>query len=81
MSSLNLPVYLTAKEFSLLELFVKNKNIALFREMLYQKVWGYEYDVDSRTVDLHVQRLRKKLGLEKSLITVHKIGYRLEVPN
>ena len=74
------PVTLTAKEFGLLALFVKNKNIALFREMLYEKVWENEYDVDSRTVDLHVQRLRKKLGWEKILITVHKIGYRLEVP-
>ena len=73
------PVTLTAKEFGLLELFVKNKNIALFREALYERVWGNEYDVDSRTVDLHVQRLRKKLGWDKLLITVHKIGYRLEV--
>jgi len=74
------PVYLTAKEFGLLALFVKNKNIALFREMLYEKVWESEYDVDSRTVDLHVQRLRRKLGWEKILVTVHKIGYRLEAP-
>jgi len=73
-------IYLTAKEFGLLTLFVKNKNIALFREALYEKVWENEYDVDSRTVDLHVQRLRRKLGWEKILITVHKIGYRLEAP-
>jgi len=71
-------VYLTAKEFGLLSLFVKNKNVVLFRETLYAKVWDNEYDTDSRTVDLHVQRLRKKLGFEKILITVHKIGYRLE---
>lgn len=73
------PINLTAKEFGLLSLFVKNKNIALFREVLYEKVWENEYDGDSRTVDLHVQRLRKKLKWEGILVTVHKIGYRLEV--
>ena len=73
------PIYLTAKEFGLMVLFVKNKNVALFRETLYEKIWGDEYDVDSRTVDLHVQRLRKKLKWNTILITVHKIGYRLEV--
>jgi DNA-binding response OmpR family regulator len=74
------PVNLTAKEFGLLTLFVKNKNIALFREVLYEKVWENEYDGDSRTVDLHVQRLRRKLGWDKVLVTIHKLGYRLEVP-
>jgi DNA-binding response OmpR family regulator len=73
-------INLTAKEFGLLELFVKNKNIALFRETLYEKVWENEYDVDSRTLDLHVQRLRKKLQWEGILVTVHKVGYRLEAP-
>ena len=73
-------VSLTAKEFGLMTLFVKNKNIALFREMLYEKVWGNEYDGDSRTVDLHVQRLRRKLGWDKMLVTIHKLGYRLEAP-
>jgi len=72
-------VSLTAKEFGLLLLFVRNKNIALFRDVLYEKVWEGEYFGDSRTVDLHVQRLRKKLGWEERLMTVHKIGYRLEV--
>ena len=71
---------LTAKEFGLLELFVKNKNIALFRETLYEKVWEGEYYGDSRTVDLHVQRLRRKLKWEGVLVTVHKVGYRLEAP-
>lgn len=74
------PVELTNKEFGLLVLFVKNKNIALFRETLYEKVWGEEYLSDSRTLDLHVQRLRRKLGWERKLVTVYKVGYRLEVP-
>lgn len=74
-------VELTNKEFGLLVLFVKNKNIALFRETLYEKVWGEEYSGDSRTLDLHVQRLRKKLGWERKLVAVYKVGYRLEVPS
>ena len=73
------PVVLTNKEFGLLMLFVRNKNIALFREMLYEKVWEEEYLGDSRTLDLHVQRLRRKLGWEQNLVAVYKVGYRLEV--
>ena len=73
------PVVLTNKEFGLLMLFVRNKNIALFREMLYEKVWEEDYLGDSRTLDLHVQRLRKKLGWEQNLVAVYKVGYRLEV--
>ena len=73
------PVALTAKEYDLLLLFVQNKNIALYRDRIYEKVWGDEYLGDSRTVDLHIQRMRKKLGLEKRLVAVYKVGYRLEV--
>lgn len=73
------PVVLTNKEFGLLVLFIRNKNVALFRETLYEKVWEGEYTGDSRTLDLHVQRLRRKLGWENSLVAVYKVGYRLEV--
>lgn len=73
-------VELTNKEFGLLVLFIKNKNIALFRETLYEKVWEEAYYGDSRTLDLHVQRLRRKLGWEHNLVAVYKVGYRLEVP-
>ena len=73
------PVELTNKEFGLLVLFIRNKNVALFRETLYEKVWEGEYFGDSRTLDLHVQRLRRKLGWEHSLVAVYKVGYRLEV--
>ena len=73
-------IELTNKEFGLLLLFMKNKNVALFRETLYEKVWEEEYYGDSRTLDLHVQRLRKKLGWEHKLLAVYKVGYRLEVP-
>ena len=74
------PVVLTNKEFGLLVLFMQNRNIALFRERLYETVWKGEYFGDSRTLDLHVQRLRRKLGWEQSLVAVYKVGYRLEVP-
>ena len=74
------PVILTNKEFGLLLLFMKNKNVALFREKLYETVWEGEYFGDSRTLDLHVQRLRRKLGWEHNLVAVYKVGYRLEVP-
>ena len=74
----NQPVNLTKKEYELLLLFVRNKNIALYRETIYERIWGGEYFGDSRTVDLHVQRLRKKVGLEEKIVAVYKVGYRLE---
>ena len=69
---------LTMKELDLLLLFLRNRNITLFRDRIYEEVWEGEYDGESRTVDLHVQRLKKKLGLHTSIISVRKIGYRLE---
>lgn len=71
-------IQLTMKEFELLLLFVRNRNIALFRETLYERVWQSEYMGDSRTVDLHVQRLRKKLHWEDKIRAIYKVGYRLE---
>ena len=73
------PVILTNKEYGLLVLFMQNKNVALFKETLYEKVWKDEYIADSRTLELHVQRLRRKMGWEKNLVAVYKVGYRLEV--
>ncbi len=72
-------VELTIKEMDLLLLLLRNRNIALFRDQIYEEVWGGEYDGESRTVDIHIQRLKKKLGWEDSIIAVRKIGYRLEV--
>ncbi|MBE5958411.1 MAG: response regulator transcription factor [Lachnospiraceae bacterium] len=71
-------VDLTLKEFDLLDMFMRNKNITLFREQIYEKIWGSEVSTESRTLDLHVQRLRKKLSLDNSLKTIFKVGYRLE---
>ena len=72
------PIGLTKKEYELLLLFVRNKNIALYRETIYERIWGGEYMGDSRTVDLHVQRMRRKVGWEDKIVTVYKVGYRLE---
>ncbi|GJM73603.1 DNA-binding response regulator [Paenibacillus macerans] len=72
------PVELTIKEFDLLVVLLKNKNIALSREQLLDKVWGIAYFGETRTVDMHIKSLRKKLGLHDYIITVYKIGYRLE---
>lgn len=74
------PVTLTHKEYELLLLFARNRNVALFRDTIYQRVWEADFDGDSRTVDLHVQRLRKKLGWQKRLVAIYKVGYRLEDP-
>lgn len=71
-------VVLTPKEFTLLELLVRNKNMTLFRDKIYELVWENDSYGDTRTLDLHVQRLRKKLGLTEKLKTIYKVGYRLE---
>ena len=71
-------IELTMKELELLILLMRNQNITLFREKIYEEIWGSEYSLESRTLDLHVQRLRKKLDFKDSLKTVFKVGYRLE---
>lgn len=71
-------VELTVKEFDLLVEMVRNKNIALYRDRLYEKVWGEPYMGNTRTLDSHIQRLRRKLQWEDYIKTVFRIGYRLE---
>lgn len=71
-------VNLTPKEFDLATLFIRNKDITLSRDRLFELVWGTDYDCDTRTLDLHVLRIRKKLGWDQCLKTIHRIGYRLE---
>jgi DNA-binding response OmpR family regulator len=73
-------VELTSKEFDLLRVLIDNRNLALSREKLLELAWGFDYMGETRTVDVHIQRLRKKLGLDGSIVTVYKHGYRLEVP-
>jgi len=72
-------IMMTRKEFELLLLFARNPGTALYRETIYERVWGGDYFGDSRTIDLHVQRVRKKAGWEDKLQSVYKVGYRLEV--
>jgi len=73
-------VDLTSKEFDLLSVLIKNRNLALSRDKLLELVWGFDYMGETRTVDVHIQRLRKKLGMENNIVTVFKHGYRLEAP-
>ncbi len=75
----NEKIELTPKEFDLLLLLVQNKNMALYRDVIFEKVWGEELEFETRTLDLHIQRLRKKLGWKDKIKTVYRIGYRLEV--
>lgn len=72
-------ISLTKTEYDLLLLFARNPRRAMYRETIYERVWGEEYPFGSKAVDLHVQRLRKKVGWESQLKAVNKVGYRLEV--
>jgi DNA-binding response OmpR family regulator len=67
------------QEFSLIETLIKNRNIALSRDKLLEIAWGYDFGGDTRTVDVHIHNIRKKLGWEAAVKTVYKLGYRLEV--
>ncbi|MBS5091775.1 MAG: response regulator transcription factor [Lachnospiraceae bacterium] len=72
-------VALTPKEYDLLVLFAQNPNVALYRETIYERVWGGNLEYTSKTVDLHVQRLRRKAHLEDMIKAVNKVGCRLEM--
>ena len=74
-------ISLTKTEYDLLLLFARNPRRAMYRETIYERVWGEEYPFGSKAVDLHVQRLRRKVGWETMLQAVNKVGYRLEVPS
>lgn len=71
-------VFLTPQEWALLEVLIRNVNIALSRDKLLNMAWGYDFDGDARTVDVHIVKLRKKLGWEEQIKTLYKLGYRLE---
>lgn len=72
-------VLLTPKEYDLLEALLRNRNIALTREKLICAVWGFDYEGDTRTVDVHIRQIRSKLGLGDHLKTLYKTGYRFEL--
>lgn len=71
-------IYLAPKEYDLLILILNNKNKVLSRDEILDKVWNIETDVETRTVDYHIQQLRKKLDLKENLITIHGVGYILK---
>ena len=71
-------IELTPKEFDLFVFLIRNRNIALYREEILEKVWHDDYEGTTRTVDMHIASLRKKLGLNRQIVSVYKIGYRLE---
>lgn len=72
-------VELTSREYELLKILLVNKNIALSRERLLDLAWGRDFYGDDRTVDVHIRRIRQKLGLEEDIKTIFKYGYRLEM--
>ena len=67
------------QEFLLIETLIKNRNIALSRDKLLEIAWGFDFGGDTRTVDVHIHNIRKKLSWEDVIKTVYKVGYRLEV--
>ncbi|MDD4691436.1 MAG: response regulator transcription factor [Eubacterium aggregans] len=72
------PVDLTLKEYNLLNLLMHNIGTVLTRDMLLSKIWGYDFDGETRTVDVHIRTLRQKLGEEHPIIeTVRGVGYRI----
>ena len=72
------PLHLAPREYELLELLMRNRGITLYREVLYERLWGDESDCDTRPLDLCITRLRKKLGWKQEICTVFRVGYRLE---
>lgn len=72
-------ISLTKKEYDILLLFARNPNIVLYKSTIYQRVWGGEYPDSTRTVELHVQRMKKKVGWNERLKPVYSVGYRLEI--
>lgn len=71
-------VYLAPKEYELFILFIKNQNKVLTRDEILNKVWDINAQIETRTVDYHIQQLRKKLDLKENIVTVNKIGYILK---
>jgi len=78
----DVPLHLKPKEFDLLVFLVRNRGIALSRDLLLERVWGWDYDGGSRTVDVHVRWLREKIEPDATqpthIVTVRGIGYRFE---
>lgn len=72
-------IHLTRKEYEILLMFAQNPNIVLYKSTIYERVWGDEYPDSTRTVELHIQRMKKKVGWNDRIKPVYAVGYRLEV--
>lgn len=72
-------VVLTPMEYDCLMMLIKHKNRAITREQLLSVLWGSEFEGETRTIDVHIARIRKKLDMQKTIRTIPRIGYRLEV--
>ena len=76
----NKEISLTPKEFDLLKYFIENEGVAISREILLNKIWGYDFFGDDRTIDTHIKMLRNNLGKYRNLIkTVRAVGYKFEI--
>lgn len=72
-------IEMTHTQFELLSMFITNPNLALSREQIIERIWGYEYEAEDRTIDAHIKLLRSKLGkYRNSIKTIRKIGYKFE---
>lgn len=71
-------ILLTPKEYQLFNLLYKHKGQTISREQILDEIWGIECNIDTRVVDVNIQKLRKNLNLDKEIVTVSKVGYRLE---
>ncbi len=77
----DIPVVLTYKEYELLHYLMLNKGIVLSRDKILQEIWGYDYEGETRTVDMHIKTIRQKLeavGCPNYVVTVRSAGYKLE---
>jgi DNA-binding response OmpR family regulator len=72
------PVQLTAREFELLGYLVRNRGLALSRDQILERVWGYAFPADTRTVDVHIRQLRAKLGERAPIVTIRGVGYKAD---
>ena len=70
-------IELRVREYDLAVFLLRNRDLPLFRETIYERVWGGEFTGDTRTVDIHIRRLRQKLGWEDRLVTINRLGYKL----
>ena len=69
---------LTAREFELLSYLVRNRGLVLTRDQILERVWGYSFPADTRTVDVHIRQLRSKLGDHAPIVTIRGVGYKAD---